>query len=97
VGLNTALPLALAAAECLAAVWPHADAHMQTLTLELETAGEVSALRIGQAASGADGAQQTGLPRPGEGARRIIETLLSHVDGELKIEDGSLLLTFRTR
>jgi PAS domain S-box-containing protein len=97
VGLNTALPLALAAAECLAAVWPHADAHMQTLTLELETAGEVSALRIGQAASGADGAQQTGLPRPGEGARRIIETLLSHVDGELKIEDRSLLLTFRTR
>lgn len=97
VAFDTGLPLALAATEALAALWPPPDAHMRTFAVSVDTTGERSALRISTGGSGAGTTAEAAehaadLPRD---TRQIVETLLSQVDGELHRENDDLVLTFR--
>lgn len=88
--INVALPLALAATECLGVLWPPTGAHTATFTVDLEER-EKHALHIRH--SGDD-------PFAGSasmsGAQAVIETLLAHVDGELQHAEGEIQLSFRS-
>jgi hypothetical protein len=76
---------------------------MRTFTVTADTTGEQPALRITSGGNGAGdgtGAGTTarasgGVPDVPRATRQIVETLLSQVDGELRHEDGGLVLTFR--